>query len=287
MPGTDRDLLRSSGCEMSRRRAPRIELGDRDLAVLGSVGRLRFMSGDQVARLHFAEGTPIGRQRRAQAALRRLTEDGYLHRLPRRVGGAGSGSARFVYHLGYRGQKLVWPDRAARTPGDSGLLFVAHSLAIAAVVVEMREAEQSGRVRALRLQMEPAVWRHYVGSSGRVLVLKPDLGVQLAVGSGRFVWFVEVDRATEGLKRIRTKASQYLDYWRSGREQERLGVFPRVLWSVPDQKRLEAIEQALGQLPDPAAGMFVVATADQTVRALLGQPTTNEEEVRNAEQQRT
>ena len=270
---------------MSRRPAPGRQLGDREKALLGSVGRLRFMSGDQVARLHFAEGTPVGRQRRAQGTLRRLTEDGYLHRLPRRVGGAGSGSARFVYQLGYRGQKLVWPDRAARTPGETGWLFVEHCLAIGAVVVALHEAERAGQCRDVRLQMEPAVWRHYVGSSGRVLVLKPDLGVHLAVGSGRLVWFVEVDRATEGLKRIRTKASQYLDYWRSGREQERLGIFPRVLWSVPDDRRAEAIGRTLGQLPDPAAEMFVVATADQTVRALLGHPTTNGEEVRNAEQE--
>lgn len=269
---------------MSRRPAPERDLGDRERAVLGSVGRLRFMSGDQVARLHFAEGTPVGRQRRAQGALRRLTDDGYLHRLPRRVGGSGSGSARFVYQLGYRGQKMVWPDRPARTPDETGWLFVEHCLAIGAVVVELHEAERSGQCQELHLQLEPAVWRHYVGSSGRVLVLKPDLGVHLAVGSGRLVWLVEVDRATEGLKRIRTKASQFLDYWRSGREQERLGVFPRVLWSVPDERRVDAIGRTLGSLPDPASEMFVVATADRTVRALLGQPTSNGEEVRHAEQ---
>jgi hypothetical protein len=205
--------------------------------------------------------------------LRRLTDDGYLTRLPRRIGGVGSGSERFVYQLGYRGQREVHPERRARTPEDSGWLFVEHALAIADLVVELGEAQRAGRCSALHVQSEPGVWRHYVASSGRVLVLKPDLGVHLAAGGASLVWFVEVDRATESLKRIRTKASQYLDYWRSGREQERLGVFPRVLWSVPDMKRAGALRRTLAELPDPAAEMFVVAVAADSTRAVLGQPT--------------
>lgn len=261
---------------MSRRAAPRSELGDRDREILRGVGRLRFMSGGHVARLHFAEGTPVGRQRRAQATLRRLTDDGYLARLPRRIGGTGSGSARFVYQLGYRGQREVHPERRARTPEDSGWLFVEHALAVTEMVVELREAERAGRDRDLKIQTEPAVWRHYVAASGRVLVLKPDLGVQVLADTASLVWFVEVDRATEGLKRIRTKAIQYLDYWRSGREQERLGVFPRVLWSVPDEKRANSIRRTLAELPDPSTEMFVVAVAKDSARAVLGQPTNEE-----------
>lgn len=256
---------------MSRRAAPRMTLGDRDQEILRDVGRLRFLSGGQVARLHFAEGTAVGRQRRAQASLRRLTDDGYLSRLPRRVGGVGSGSERFVYRLGYRGQREVHPERRARTPEDSGWLFVEHSLSVADLVVELSEAERAGQCSALHVQGEPAVWRHYVAASGRVLVLKPDLGVHVVADGASLVWFIEVDRATEGLKRIRSKASQYLDYWRSGREQERLGVFPRVLWSVPDQKRAEAMRRTLAELPDPAGDMFVVAVATDSVRAVLGQ----------------
>lgn len=264
---------------MSRRPAPRVALGDRDRAVLHDVARLRFASGDQLARLHFAAGTPVGRQRRGQAVLRRLTTDGYLSRLPRRIGGAGSGSARFVYQLGYRGQRAVRPDRRARTPDATGWLFVEHALAAGELVVELVEAERRGDCHDLAIQTEPGVWRHHVGASGRALTLKPDLGVQLVAGSSRLLWFVEVDRATEGPGRIRTKASQYLAYWRSGIEQQRpgtAGVFPRVLWSVPDDRRAEAIRRTLGGLPDPAPDMFAVAVAADTARAVLGQATTNQ-----------
>lgn len=261
---------------MSRRATPKIVLGDRDRAILRDVGRLRFLSGGQVARLHFPEGTPVGRQRRTQGSLRRLTDDGYLSRLPRRVGGVGSGSERFVYQLGYRGQREVHPDRRARTPDDSGWRFVEHALAIAELVVELSVAERAGQCAALHAQTEPEVWRHYVAPSGRVLVLKPDLAVHVVAGEASLVWFIEVDRATESLKRVRAKANQYLDYWRSGREQERLGVFPRVLWSVPEDKRAEALRRTLAELPDPASEMFAVTTAEHSARALLGQPTNKE-----------
>lgn len=255
---------------MSRRPAPQAALSERDQAILVDVARFRFLRADQVLRLHFASGTPVGRQRRCQATLRRLTEDGYLHRHPRSIGGASSGSGRFVYQLGYRGQRVVWPARRARTPEDAGYPFVDHVLAVAEVGAELVQLRRSGEVDDLKLQLEPAVWRHYVTGNGRVLVLKPDLGIHLTVGDQQLVWLVEVDRATESLKRIRTKANQYLSYWRSGREQERLGVFPRVLWSVPDDKRADAVARALGELPDPAADMFVIATSDHTTCALVG-----------------
>lgn len=265
---------------MSRRPAPRQVLSDRDRALLRDLASFGFASGGQLARLHFTEGTTVGRQRRSQAALRRLTDDGYLHRLPRRIGGAGSGSERFVYQLGFRGQRAVHPSRRARTPDAAGWLFVEHSLAVAEVVVELTEAERRGDCRQLQIVTEPGVWRHFnggVGSSGRAVVLKPDLGVRFEAGDVRRAWFVEVDRSTESFKRIRTKAGLYLDYWRSGLEQQRpdmQGAFPRVLWSVPDAARSKALKRTLDSRPDPAGAMFAVAvaTGGETVRALLGHP---------------
>ena len=261
---------------MSRRQAPSVEPFGRDLAMLRDVGRLGHASADQLRRLHFAEGSEVGRRRRAQAALRRLTEDGYLHRLPRRVGGAGSGSAGFVYGLGYRGQRLVFPllfpGRRARTPEEVGTSFVGHSLAVAELVVQLVEAERGGRCSDLVLETEPSVWRDYLGTHGAKRSLRPDLGVRLSVSGQQLVWFVEVDRGTEGLRRIRAKGRQYLEYWRTGQEQHRLsGVFPKVLWSVPDRRRKELLLRAFGELPPPAGEMFVVRTAKRSAAVLTCQ----------------
>ena len=269
---------------MSRRQAPSVEPFGRDLAMLRDVGRLGHASADQLRRLHFAEGSEVGRRRRAQAALRRLTEDGYLHRLPRRVGGAGSGSAGFVYGLGYRGQRLVFPllfpGRRARTPEEVGTSFVGHSLAVAELVVQLVEAERGGRCSDLVLETEPSVWRDYLGSHGAKRSLRPDLGVELSVGRQQLVWFVEVDRGTEGLRRIRAKGRQYLEYWRTGQEQHRLsGVFPKVLWSVPDRRRKELLLRAFGELPPPAGEMFVVRIAKRSAALLTCQRTGGSEQV--------
>lgn len=257
---------------MSRRPAPLGPLTSRELAVLKHVGDYRFLSGDQIARLHFDTGTPVGRQRRAQATLKRLTADGYLHRLPRRIGGEGSGSARFVYQLAYRGQRVVWPDRRARTPEDSGALFVDHSLAIASLVVELIEIQRAGRIEDLVVEPEPAVWRRYLGVHGQPQVLKPDLGLRLRVDAIDLAWLVEVDRATEGLNRIRAKAGQYLTYWRTGREQQAIGTFPRVAWSVPDEHRAEQLTRTISELLEPAGAMFRVATAETTADLLSTPP---------------
>jgi hypothetical protein len=143
--------------------------------------------------------------------LRRLSEDGYLHRLPRRVGGAGSGSAGFVYCLGYRGQRLVFPTlfpgRRARTPEEVGTSFVRHSLAVAELVVALVVSERDGGCSDLVLETEPSVWRDYLGTNGAKRSLRPDLGVRLSVSGQQLVWFVEVDRGTEGLRRIRAKGA--------------------------------------------------------------------------------
>ena len=217
-----------------------MEPSGRDLAVLRDVGRLGHASADQLRRLHFAAGSEVGRRRRSQAALRRLTDDGYLHRLPRRVGGTGSGSAGFVYCLGYRGQRLVFPalfpGRRARTPEEVGTSFVGHSLAVAELVVALVGAERDKRCSGLELETEPSCWRDYLGLHGAKRSLRPDMGVRLSVGG-----------------------------------RQRLGgVFPKVLWSVPDRRRQELLLRTLGELPPPAGQMFVVSTAEDSAAVLVG-----------------
>jgi hypothetical protein len=257
---------------VSRRPAPLSVLSERDEAVLREVARLRFATAGQLTRLHFRAGTMLGRQRRAQAVLRRLTDDGYLDRLPRRIGGPGSGSARFVYQLGYRGQRAVRPSSRARTPSLTGWTFTCHCLAVAELVVELHEAEAMKVITGLQVVLEPDVCRRYMGRHGQPRRLCPDLGVDLMVNGRRLIWFVEVDRSTESLKQITGKAQAYLDYWRTGTEQAQLGAFPRVLWTVPDEKRCRAIVRVLDALPPPAEAMFEVTTHDQATRELAQGP---------------
>ena len=92
---------------------------------------------------------------------------------------------------------------------------------------------------------------------GARLMFKPDLFVRVAApgSSYEYRWMVEVDMATESGTTIRSKAMRYLAHYRAGTEQHEHGVYPRVLWAVPDARRAEQITGVLAHLPisSPAA----------------------------------
>ena len=59
--------------------------------------------------------------------------------------------------------------------------------------------------------------------------LRPDLFVRIAAGDLELRWFIEVDRGTEHLPAVMRKSTAYDRYYRGGVEQEKHGVFPRVM----------------------------------------------------------
>jgi hypothetical protein len=80
--------------------------------------------------------------------------------------------------------------------------------------------------------------------------------------SGRYEdhWFVEVDRATEPPNRVIKKCRQYEEYRHSDREQAKHGVFPAVVWVVPNERRRD---QLWGRLAIEVANddrLFTVVT---------------------------
>jgi hypothetical protein len=250
-------------------------LNPRDLATIERVSQLRFVSGDQLRRLHFASGSDIAAEARAaRRGLLRLTKLDYLARLPRRVGGVRAGSAGFVYVLGLEGQHLAmahgWqPRRRVRRSRAPGTLFLNHALAISELHTQLVEADRAGRVELLTLAAEPACWR----SSGpigrqRSLTLKPDSFVRVGLGEFEFIYFVEVDRASEGSRALTTKLGVYLDYYDSGVEQAEHGVFPKVLWSVPDEDRAEVVRACIGSLPRARRELFAVSVFSRVMDAI-------------------
>jgi len=74
-------------------------LGDRDQAIISTLGRVRVASARQLERIHFTDSTPLSNARSCRATLARLTRWRVLARLERRVGGVRSGSAGYVYSL--------------------------------------------------------------------------------------------------------------------------------------------------------------------------------------------
>lgn len=220
-------------------------LSDRDRAVLRTLRQLRLATGEQLERLHYADTTP--RQRRR--ALARLTSHRLISRLDRTIGGVRAGSAGSVFALDLAGQRLTGPSGPARglrieRPWTPGLPFLAHTLATTELYVRLALADRAGRVELLAFEAEPASWRRFQTRAGWT-TLKPDAAVRLGTGPYEDHWFIEVDRGTEAPATIERKANVYRSYWSSGREQAALGVFPRVLWLVPDQPRVELLTDVL------------------------------------------
>jgi hypothetical protein len=247
-------------------------LTPRDLTVLKSVAELRFVTGSQLARLHFA-GEGASRARAARRALLRLTDLDCLARLPRVVGGVRAGSAGFVYHLGLAGQKLAirsgWlPGGRGRRSRSPGLFFLDHCLRVAELHTLLVEADRAHRLELLELSAEPACWRSFRGI-GTQQVLKPDSFVRVGLGEWEFSYFVEVDRGTEGSRTLERKLTEYLAYEANGVEQRKHGVFPKVLWTVEDSARASVIAAEVEQLPPGSRGLFSVASFEKAIEQVL------------------
>jgi hypothetical protein len=247
------------------------QLSHRDREALLAVSRFRVMSGAQLQELLWAEVSPNARARVARRGLSRLVRLGVLERLARRVGGERAGSASTTFAVGRAGQYLLNSGRRVRAAYTPGARYLAHTLAVAQLYVELVAAQRQERAELIRFEPEPECWRPYMAGFGARQICKPDAFVRLARGDYEFSWFIEQDMATEALSTVKTKAVRYHDYFRTGTEQAARGVFPRVLWIVPDSGRAEAIRETLAQLPPDAHRLFAVAITADALKLLTSE----------------
>jgi hypothetical protein len=247
------------------------DLTDVERRLLDVVHDRRLLSQDQLRRLFFTEHSPATNARVARRVLARLVERDLLNRLQRRIGGVRAGSAGFVYRLGPAGQRLIafWRGEGlprGRRPLEPGKLFVAHTLAISRVYVELVEADRRGELELLGFQSEPECWRTHSDPLGGTVHLKPDAYVRIAQGAYEDRWFVEMDLGSEGSGTLTRKLQAYCEYWRSGQEQAEAGVFPRVVWLAADERRRALLIDICSRLPAETWQLFAVIAPDQLLR---------------------
>jgi hypothetical protein len=250
----------------------RVALSPRDEGLLRFVGQVRLASARQLELMAFPateHGSALTAARRARRTLQRLTDHRVLTRLDRRIGGVRSGSSGYLYSVGPLGRRALGLPGRARLYEPSAR-FVDHTLAATEVHVALIEAERAGLISDVRVVHEPAGWRRFAGRHGDVEVLKPDLLIELDAATGWSLrWFVEVDLGTEHLPTVLNKCRVYQRYWRSGAEASISDVFPRVLWSVPDEARGARIESAIAAERRLHRDLFRVAMASDTTAALI------------------
>ena len=250
-------------------------LSSRDVAVVESLDRVRVATSGQLRRLHFIAGTDAANARQVQRRLRELAALRVITQLERRVGGPGAGSSSAVYALDVAGQRLASACGPAggirlRRPWTPGLAFLAHALAVTELFVRLTEhARTNGELVAF--DAEPACWRAFTTIGGGRSWLKPDAFVRFGAGELEHFSFVEVDRATHSQAAIARKLAVYRRFFQTGREQDRWGLFPRVVLLAPSERRRIVLADIVSAQPPETRPLFQVAADSRAVPALTGE----------------
>lgn len=245
-------------------------LSDRDWTIVETIQKCRALTGAQLQRACFADLAGRSQAVVRWRALKRLTDWRVLTPLDRRIGGPAHGSAPAVYTLDTAGHALIQAREGAhgdrpRRPGAPGERFLRHTLAISELYVQLIEATaRDTTVQLDTFSSEPASWL----PDGVGGWLKPDAFAVLSAGHISDDWFIEIDLATEHIPALRRKLHTYLDFHTRGQLGPH-GIMPRVLISVPDTPRRDAVHALLDRLPHTPQKLLHVTTADEAVTYAL------------------
>lgn len=228
-------------------------LTERDVALLRTLRAHRLATTTQLQRWHFrSDGSGAFEERRtalrvAQRVLLRLERHGLIARLYQRIGGVRRGSDSTVWQLGATGDRLlsVLDGDKRRRYTEPRQAFIAHTIAVTELAVQLAEARHRGQLDQAEVSGEPSNWRRFVGLHGRIEILKPDLHAITAFGDYEDHWLLERDLASEHPSVVVRKAHIYERYSATAAYQARHEVFPVVLWVVPNEARKHALERAL------------------------------------------
>jgi hypothetical protein len=245
------------------------QLSQRDLVILGDLARVRCLTGNQLERLHLSDLAAPNRSRARRRVLGRLIRSQAVTTLARRIGGVRAGSAGLVYALDVAGQRVVrltdgHNELPARRPWTQGALFLAHTLAVSELYVQLREAEAAGLVELLEFLAEPAAWQRTTALG----TLKPDAYLLIAGGEFEDAWWIEVDLATESRATLRRKLNLYLLAAQAGVTGPHK-MLPRVLVTVPDLRRLAVVRELLAELPPLVKRLILVTLHNQAVAFMV------------------
>ena len=266
----------------------RLQVTERDLAVLEALGSHRFLSAEQLQRLVLRCGLSRARRR-----LRALFDHGFVSRVS--LDGLVSASLpAFVYELSAKGVAALREIEVPVSPsslGKDGLRLVRHKYLVNDFYITAREATQ-GTPYAI------ANWRHEqelkvpsadgLGRIPKVAVkdpvsgavaevpFLPDAFFELTCPGGRsLAFFVEVDLATHALSVWRKRAHLYLAFHDPRRRlfRERFGreAFRLLIVTTNDYRgrsRCENIVRTIHQAVG-SSNLFLATTLSNVTRGRL------------------
>ena len=249
-------------------------LSDRDIAILKSLAKCTFMLTGQIQRLHNTDASTQTAALRATAReMKKLKEYGLVKNLDRRIGGVRGGSSSLVWHLseaGYRLLKLDSREKKTRKRHlEPSLNHLNHAIAVSACYVCIHEiCQQNPNISLDQVDTEPGCWRPY-SHHGSTVHLKPDLFLAMKCGEYEDRWFIEIDLATESPATILKKCERYYDYYRTNLEQRKHGVFPAIIWIVPDKARKEVLQTTIAKANQKNTKMFLIIMPDDLEKIIV------------------
>ena len=245
-------------------------LNKTDTKLLNLLHQANYLTTKQIGRAIFGDKvTPSTATRRANRATLNLKRIGYLKHLDRRVGGVRAGSSSYVWCLSNNGsdalsqlnQSIKITKRRSYEPTENHL---EHTLAIAELYIQLIEINREDPSFEIEdTEFEPKCWRSYSDIGGTPIFLKPDLFAKVIDQEYENYYFFELDRSSTSLTRVVNKAKQYIRYYNLGIEQRVNGVFPFVVWVVPDDKRKYSVAHRINSELDNYTELFVVITLDE------------------------
>ena len=254
---------------------PRLtDLTPREQATIKALDTLHVATAQQLARVVFGDASTPTSLRLTHRHLARLGQAGLIRSHPNPLPAHRAGRRDQVHVLSAHGLRTVgrstglgFGQRRSWHPSAAKL---EHWLAIGDLYAQLSDAVRSRDLAIHAFAVESNARRLYQDEAGRPRSLQPDAYASVRVGDTIVSWFIEIDRGTENPQRIAQKCRAYREYELSDLEYQRHGVFPGVLFIVPDQQRLQAISRMLRQQPADARGLFWVATDTAAIATMLG-----------------
>jgi hypothetical protein len=253
-----------------------LRVSEQDKRMMTDIRTCHYLTSRQIMRLYFRPVAHIklsASVRNTTRHLFRLKDWGLVDHLERRIGGVRAGSGANIWHLTSAGYKLLYLNRQAddaarliRRYHEPTQGFLTHRLAVAELFTCLRELTDRRRPPDLiAAQLEPNCWRkHPSPFGGKASTLKPDAYAITAIDEYEDHWFFEVDLSTESPAVVIRKCEQYLLYYQAGVEQREQGVFPRVIWIVPTDKRKESlVRHMVDRFTELQREVFVIITLDE------------------------
>lgn len=240
-------------------------LSERDFEILTSLKYAKYLMTGQIQRLHITDASTQNAASRATTKnMRKLKDLGLVSTFKRRIGGTHKGSASYVWHLTEAGKRLLdlkdneEPIRRSRRFLEPNFAHMRHTIAVSECYVQLVEISRKYKKLILaEVEWEPDCWRPY-RKDGHDFNLKPDLAAAIYNDGYEDRWFIEIDLNTEALPVVMDKCKRYHYYLHTKAEQKQHGMFPVVIWIVPDENRKQKIIEACDKTFEKQPKMFAV-----------------------------